>query len=150
MNSLIIMTALIAFSSADDGLFQYCDDDICEGVTKYTILEYQDLCFEEKIVKFENSLGATHYVGLNQENVASKYVKLCGSATTSGWIKKMWRPNMSNFVVLLNKTQLRDRITIFSHNRSKLFLTQKKMKMHKNSNKNSLCCFWLFLNQIKK
>jgi len=42
----------------------------------------------------------------------------------------MWRPNMSNFVVLLNKTQLRDRITIFSHNRRKIFLTQKKMKMH--------------------
>jgi hypothetical protein len=30
--------------------------------------------------KLAKRLGATHYVGLNQENVASKYVKLCGSA----------------------------------------------------------------------
>jgi len=87
MNSLIIITTLFAVSLADDRLFQYCDDDTCEDVQKYTILEYQDLCFEEKLVKFENSLGATHYVGLNHENVASKYVKLCGTADKNATVK---------------------------------------------------------------
>ncbi len=80
MNLFIFFTALISVSLADDRLFQYCDVDTCEDVKKYTILEYQDLCFEEKIVKFENSLGATNYVGLNDKNVASKIVKLCGAS----------------------------------------------------------------------
>ncbi len=80
MNLLIFFTTLISVSLADDRLFQYSEVDTCENVKKYTILEYQDLCFEEIIVKFEDSLGTTNYVGLNKENVASRMIKLCGAA----------------------------------------------------------------------
>ncbi len=76
MNLLIFFTTLISVSLADDRLFQYSEVDTCENIKKYTILEYQDLCFEEKIVKFEDSLGTTNYVGLNKENVAYRMVKL--------------------------------------------------------------------------
>ncbi len=82
MNLLIFFTTLISVSLADDRLFQYSEVDTCENIKKYTILEYQDLCFEEKIVKFEDSLGTTNYVGLNKENVASRMIKLCGTDTT--------------------------------------------------------------------
>ena len=80
MNLLIFFTIFFSVSLADDRLFQYSEVDTCENVKKYTILEYQDLCFEEIIVKFEDSLGTTNYVGLNKENVASRMIKLCGAA----------------------------------------------------------------------
>ncbi len=80
MNLLIFFTTLISVSLADDRLFQYFEVDTCENVKKYTILEYQDLCFEEKIVKFEDSFGTPNHVRLNKKNVASRMIKLCSAA----------------------------------------------------------------------
>ena len=72
MKSLILLLNCIKISSStSQDIIQYCNGGECEELLQYDELVISDICFNEKIIQFNNSRGLL-YRGLTYDKKSGK------------------------------------------------------------------------------
>ena len=79
MKSLILLLICIKISSStSQDTVQYCNGGECEELLQYDELVISDICFNEKIIQFNNSRGIL-YRGLTNDKKVTETVSFCDS-----------------------------------------------------------------------